>query len=49
MWKTSQMEGTPEEKKHMTACLEFAEIHVNFFDMSHKIMWSDLTKIEYLS
>lgn len=31
MWKTSQMEGTREEKKHMTTYLEFAEISVNFF------------------
>lgn len=41
------MDGTPEEeKKHMTACLEFAEIHVNFLeDVSQKIMFSDLTKM----
>ncbi|CDQ66633.1 unnamed protein product [Oncorhynchus mykiss] len=33
-------------KRHMTACLEFAERLMDFQTMSNKIFWSDETKIE---
>ena len=40
------MEATPE-KRHMTACLEFAKRHVkDSKSMRQKILWSDEMKIE---